>query len=64
LRLTSERLPLASVLDAGIRVRLGTGSRASAPNLSILDELETAVALHHGQVAPARLVQMIHGKLT
>ena len=64
LRLTSERLPLASVLDAGIRVRLGTGSRASAPTLSILDELESAVALHHGQVAPARLVQMIHGKLT
>jgi anti-anti-sigma factor len=63
LRLQCGRMPLEKFLAAQIPVLLGTDSLVSAPSLNIFDELETAVALHYGQVAPAVLMNMLHGTL-
>ena len=50
-----ERYPLAQMLSAGVRVALGTDSRASNPDLSLLEELRF-VARHHPQVEPAAVL--------
>jgi len=49
--------PLAKALALGVRVALGTDSRASNPNLSLLDEMRF-VAQHHPQVSPAQVVHL------
>jgi aminodeoxyfutalosine deaminase len=49
--------PLEAMLCAGVRVALGTDSRASSPDLSLLNELR-AVANRFPAIAPADLVQM------
>jgi len=40
--------PLPQMLDAGLRIGLGTDSAASNFNLSLLDEARFALALHRG----------------
>jgi aminodeoxyfutalosine deaminase len=63
LRLRAGRMPLEKMLDAGIPVVLGTDSLVSAPSLSIFDELEVAVALHHRYVKPEDVVKLLYGLL-
>jgi anti-anti-sigma factor len=63
LRLQCGRMPLEKFLEAGIPVMLGTDSLASSPSLNIFEEVEVAVALHHGKVDPHKIVKMVHGTL-
>lgn len=63
LRLRCGRMPLEKFLAAGVPVLLGTDSLASSPSLNIFDELEVAVALHHGHVESDVIVNLVHGKL-
>jgi len=49
--------PLREMISAGIRVALGTDSRASNPDLSLLGEMRH-VAQHHPQVTPAEIFAM------
>lgn len=63
LRLHCGRMPLEKFIEADIPVLLGTGSMASAPSLSIFDDMEIAIALHHGRVPAETIAAMIHGKL-
>ena len=63
LRLQCGRMPLEKFLDAGIPIMLGTDSLASSPSLNVFEEVEIAAALHHGKVAPEKIVQMVHGVL-
>ncbi len=53
-----DRYPLAKMLSAGVNVALGTDSRASNPDLSILAELQFT-SHRHPAIAPAILLQMI-----
>jgi cytosine/adenosine deaminase-related metal-dependent hydrolase len=52
-----DRYPLTALLQRGIRVALGTDSRASNPDLSLLSEVRH-VALQHPDVAPTTLIEM------
>ncbi len=52
-----DRYPLAALLDRGIRVALGTDSRASNPDLNLLSELRHVAQLHP-EIAPATLIEM------
>ena len=49
--------PLAQMLRGGVRVAVGTDSRASNPDLNLLSELRF-VATHHPQVPPDKIVEM------
>jgi cytosine/adenosine deaminase-related metal-dependent hydrolase len=49
--------PLAELLGTGVRVALGTDSRASNPDLSLLGEMRH-VARHHPNVAPETILQL------
>jgi aminodeoxyfutalosine deaminase len=49
--------PLAAMLQRGVRVVVGTDSRASNPDVSLWEELRT-VARTHPDVAPSRILQM------
>ncbi|MHB8957213.1 MAG: amidohydrolase family protein [Pirellulaceae bacterium] len=52
-----EPYPLAAMLSRGVRVILGTDSRASNPDLSLWEEMRF-VARTHPQVTPTRILQM------
>ena len=52
-----DAYPLAKLLGAGARVALGTDSRASNPDLSLLNELRT-VAARHPDIAPELILRM------
>ena len=49
--------PLRQMLDAGVRVAIGTDSRASAPNLDVYEELRLCVE-RHPTVAKHRILEM------
>ena len=49
--------PLARLLAAGVNVALGTDSRASSPDLSLLTEMREAAA-RHSNVPPEAIVRM------
>jgi cytosine/adenosine deaminase-related metal-dependent hydrolase len=49
--------PLAAAVKAGVNVALGTDSRASNPDLSLLAEMRH-VALTHPEVAPEQILSM------
>jgi len=49
--------PLARMLAAGVRIALGTDSRASNPDLSLLEELRF-VARHYPQIDPAAVLEL------
>ena len=51
------KYPLAKMRAAGVRVVLGTDSRASNPDLSLLVEMQT-VARHFPEIAPADIHRM------
>jgi cytosine/adenosine deaminase-related metal-dependent hydrolase len=52
-----DRYPLPALLKRGIRVALGTDSRASNPDLNLLAEVRHVASLHP-EVAPAELLEM------
>ncbi len=52
-----EPYPLAALLKRGIRVALGTDSRASNPDLSLLAEVRHVAQLHP-EIAPSILLEM------
>lgn len=52
-----EPYPLTAMLDAGVRVALGTDSRASNPDLNLLSEVQS-VASCFPQIDPAILLRM------
>ncbi|MCL4206418.1 MAG: amidohydrolase family protein [Pirellulaceae bacterium] len=52
-----RRYPLARMLAAGVRIALGTDSRASTPDLSLLAEMRQ-VARDYSEIPPARILQM------
>jgi len=52
-----ERYPLAEMLAAGVRVALGTDSRASNPDLRLLEELKL-VATQHSKLPAEQILQL------
>jgi len=52
-----EAYPLAEMLTAGVRVAVGTDSRASNSDLSLFEELRHIIQ-HHRGVAPADILRM------
>jgi aminodeoxyfutalosine deaminase len=51
------RYPLARMLELGVPVALGTDSRASNPDLSLLEELRF-VARHHAELSGERILKL------
>jgi cytosine/adenosine deaminase-related metal-dependent hydrolase len=52
-----DAYPLAEMLAAGVPVALGTDSRASNPDLSLLAEMRY-IARHHPAVRPAEILEL------
>ena len=59
LRLRCGRMPLEKFLAAGVPVYMGTDSLGSSSSLDVRDEIEVAVALHWGRVAPGEIEQLV-----
>lgn len=49
--------PLRDLLDRGVEIAVGTDSRASNPDLDLLEELRTVLRFH-GDVSPAEVLRM------
>ncbi len=62
-KLSCGRMPLEHYLAAGVRVYLGTDSRASSPDLDIRAEAKFAQSLHAGLVDAARVEELVHQAL-
>jgi anti-anti-sigma factor len=58
LLLQCGRMPLEKYLEQGMPVYMGTDSLGSSPSLNVLDEVETAVALHWGKVEPEAITNL------
>jgi len=56
-RFGHPQYPLAELLASGVRVALGTDSRASNPDLSALGEMRY-VARHHPAISPEAILRM------
>lgn len=56
-RFLGDRYPLRELLAAGVRVAVGTDSRATNPDLSLWSELKF-IAAKHADVAPERILSM------
>lgn len=52
-----QHYPLARLLSGGIRVALGTDSRASNPDLNLLQEMKE-ITIRHPEVNPATVLKM------
>jgi aminodeoxyfutalosine deaminase len=52
-----EPYPLATMLDRGVQLALGTDSRASNPDLSMLGEMRQVAAMH-ADVSPTRILEL------
>lgn len=52
-----EPYPLARMISAGVRIALGTDSRSSSPDLSLLAEMRQ-VAADHAEIAPDKILRM------
>ena len=63
LRLRCGRMPLERFLERDVRVLLGTGGLSAVSSLNIWDEVDAAIALHHGRVEPARIAELAHQPL-
>jgi len=63
LRLRCGRMPLEKYLEQGVPVYLGTDSLGSSPSLDVLDEVETAVALHWSKVQPEAIEKLLYQAL-
>ena len=61
--LSCGRMPLERYLAAGVRVYLGTDSRASSPSLNVWGEVRFAQKLHEGLVDAAGVEALIHQSL-
>ncbi|MBI5584974.1 MAG: amidohydrolase family protein [Deltaproteobacteria bacterium] len=57
-RLSCGRMPLEKFLQAGIAVRLGTGSPTSNPDLDIRNEAAFAQTIHRGKVDGAVIAEL------
>lgn len=58
-QLSCGRMPLEKFLQAGVVVRLGTGSPTSIPDLDVRNEAAFARTLHRGKVDPTIIEQLI-----
>jgi cytosine/adenosine deaminase-related metal-dependent hydrolase len=57
-RLSRGLAPVPEFLRRGIPVGLGTDSLASAPSLSLWDEMRAALAVHAGQLTPKQVLEI------
>jgi aminodeoxyfutalosine deaminase len=64
MRLRCGRMPLEKYLEHGIPVLMGTDSLASSPSLNVLDEVQAAIAVHLGHVAPEAIHALVQQPLT
>jgi cytosine/adenosine deaminase-related metal-dependent hydrolase len=60
IRLSCGRMPLERFLSAGVRVYLGTDSRASSPSLDVHAEARFAQSLHSTAVDPEIVAGLVH----
>ena len=63
LLLQCGRMPLEKFLEQSVPVYMGTDSLGSSPSLNVLDEVETAVALHWDRVKPEVIEQLLYQEM-
>jgi cytosine/adenosine deaminase-related metal-dependent hydrolase len=56
-------MPLEKYLEQGVPVYMGTDSLGSTPSLNVLDEVETAVALHWDRVKPEAIEKLLYQEM-
>ena len=59
-QLSCGRMPLERFLSGGVRVYLGTDSRASSPSLDVRAEARFGQSLHSAAVDPERVAGLVH----